>query len=277
MRLNILSTIEPGLYPSQSEHQEEIEQYFGSDLLPDLSSQEIDFLNNLDIFFVLFTNRCGSTFLTEIMHQIGLGVPPKTEVFNSDLLISCCRDSGILSFKDYFIRLVTGWSRQNQAGFKIGAQQLFWLTRTGLLSHCKSVRIVNSERQDKVSQAVSLYIARQTGQWHSEMKSHGHIKQVPYCPTTILQCLHSIHHGQQLINYYVDMHNTPCMSIFYENTIANPDRETERLAHFLNTPLISKMQVNIDAIGIKQQRTDNNTRLLEQFKHDFFTGAFPAP
>ena len=154
MQLDILPTIEPGLYPYQSEHQQEIENHFGASLLRTLSPAEIQDLNNLDIFFVVFTNRCGSTFLTQIMHQIGFGIPPKVEVFNSDLLIASCKEHDITSFTQYFLQLVAGWNKNQQVGFKIGPQQLFWLTKTGLLSHFRNLSVIRSQRRDDFHEVV---------------------------------------------------------------------------------------------------------------------------
>lgn len=270
MQLDILPSIEPGLYPSASTHQQEIEQYFGGSLLTDLSPLEEEYLTNLDIFFVVFTNRCGSTFLTEMMHQVGFGIPPKAEVFNSDLLIPCCREFDLLSFTHYFMQLVRGWSKNNRVGFKIGAQQLFWLTKTGLLSHCKSIRLINSKRQDRVSQAISLYIARQTGQWHSEMERKHNVEPISYCRNEILQCLYSINHGQQLISYYADIHNLPRISVNYEDTLSDPEREIRRLANFLDTPELARVSTDLEAINIRQQRNEDNIRLLKLFQQDFY-------
>jgi len=271
MQLDILPTIEPDLYPSHSEHQEEIERYFGPSLLREPSPAETESLGNLDIFFVLFTNRCGSTFLTEIMNQVGFGIPPRVEVFNSDLLIASCEEHSIPSFTQYFLRLVAGWNKNQQVGFKIGPQQLFWLTKTGLLSHFRSLKIINSQRRDRISQAISFYIARQTGQWHSQMYRNDDVGPIPYHRNDILQCLHSIHHGQQLANYYADLHNLPHISVDYENTLTDPDGEIKRLGRFLDAPEITDTPVDLGAVDIRQQRNEDNVRLLELFKQDFFS------
>ncbi len=275
MQIDILPTIEPGLYPSQSEHQKEIERYFGRSLLRELGPQEIKRFGKLDIFFVVFANRCGSTFLTEIMHQVGFGIPPRAEIFNADWVIPSCKKNDIPSFTNYFMRIISGWNKNQQVGYKISARQLFWLTKTGLLSHFRNVRIIKSKRRDTVSQAISFYIARQTGQWHSKMKRNHDIGPIPYCRDDILRCLHSIHNGQQLTNYYTDIHNLPSISVDYENTLANPDREMKRLAGFMDCPQLGEVPVDLEAVNIKQQRNEDNERLLKLFKQDFFSNENP--
>ena len=270
MQLDILPTLEPGLYPSQSEHQKEIEAYFGPSLFRELSPSETASLRDLDIFFVLFTNRCGSTLLTEIMHQVCFGIPPRVEVFNSDLLIASSKQYDVQSFTQYFLQAVLGWQENQQVGFKIGAQQLFWLTKTGLLSHFRNVRIINSKRRDTVSQAVSFYIAKQTGQWHSLMRKNSDIGKIRYSRNEILRCLHAIHDGQRLFTYYADMHSLPSLDVDYEDVLENPDREINRIAVFLDAPELAEVPVDLAAIDIKQQRNEDNVRLLALFKQDFF-------
>ena len=271
MQLDILPTIEPGLYLSQSEHQIAIESHFGDALLRELQLSEIEGLGNLDIFFVVFTNRCGSTFLTEIMHQVGFGTPPQAELFNHDMVIPTSIKHDISSFTNYFMRIVNGWNKDQQVGFKISARQLFWLTTTGLLSHFKSVKIIQSKRQDTISQAISFYIARQTGQWHSLMKKKENCAPISYNRNDILRCLHSIHTGQQLIQYYADMHDIPSISINYEDTLKDPSHEISRLASFLDAPHTANVAVDLDAVNISQQRNEDNLRLLESFKKEFFS------
>jgi trehalose 2-sulfotransferase len=270
MRLDILPSLETGLYPAQSPHQHDTEQYFGPAIFRDLSTDEIAQLAQLEIFFVMFTNRCGSTYLTELMHQVGFGIPPKAEIFNSDLLIAACRQHGIESFTQYFLQAVLGWQAQGQVGFKIGAQQLFWLTRTGLLAHFKSVRIVNAVRADKVAQAVSLFIARETGQWHSAMAKTGETAKIAYSRDDILQCLQSIHQGQALISYYAQVHNVCLLETSYENTLENPDREITRIAEFLGAHHLAGSPVEPSAISISKQGNEDNRRLCARFKEDFY-------
>lgn len=269
MQIEVLSAIEKDLYPFDSHHQQEITGYFGESLCRELTADEIALLGQLDIFLVVFTNRCGSTFLTEIMHQAGLPVPPRSEVFNSDSLIPVCEEHDIGSLTDYFVQVVSGWGKGGRVGFKIGARQLFWFTRLGLLSHFNSVRIINSRRRDRVGQAVSLYIARQTGQWHSRMQKVDAPQEIPYSREGVLSCLRSIHEDQQLFEYYVDIHTVPAINVDYEETLSQPDRELSRIADFLGYTLDADTRVDTGAIGISRQSDEENRRLIAQFKREF--------
>lgn len=81
-------------------------------------------LAQVQICLVAFTNRCGSTYLTEIMHEAGFPVPPRVEVFNRDDMALVCREHDIRTITDYFLQIVEGWVHDGQVGFKIGARQL---------------------------------------------------------------------------------------------------------------------------------------------------------
>ena len=76
MQPDILSGLNPDLYPCHSHHQEEIADYFGQSMLRQMSAAERKRLAALDLFFIAFTNRCGSTLLAELLNQRGLGIPP---------------------------------------------------------------------------------------------------------------------------------------------------------------------------------------------------------
>lgn len=269
MQLDILSGLNPDLYPSHSHHQEEIADYFGQSLFRQLNTAEKERLAALDVFFIAFTNRCGSTLLAELLNQSGLGIPPRSETFNGDLVVATCEAHSIKSFTDYFLRVVDGWSNQHRVGFKIGPRQLFWLTRSGFLSQFKAVKIINCRRQDRVAQAVSYYLAEQTGRWHSQMGQGGNAERIPYSREGILGCLQTIHQSQQLINYYADIHNTPIISVDYEDILQQADRQIQRIAEFLGFAPCAVAPVNLDDVTIRQQRNAHNQSLVDQFRQEF--------
>jgi len=93
-----------------------------------------------------------------------------------------------------------------------------------------------------------------------------------FCRNDLLRCLHLfIHSGQELTNYYTAMHNIPSITVEYENTLANPDREIQRLASFMECLQVTDTPVDLGAVNIKQQRNEENERLLQLFKEEFFS------
>lgn len=274
MQLDIIRDLRPAFYPALSPHQEEIEGYFGDSTLREYSAEEKARLGEIDLFFVAFTNRSGSMLLTELLHQTGFPVPAHAEVFNGDEVARVSAEQNIPTFSDFFLKLVENWARHGQAGFKIGANQLFWLTRTGILSNLRSVRVINTVRRDKVAQAVSFYIARETRVWHTAMADESgpstfDSESLEYSRDDLVRSLHNLTMNQFLFDYYLNLHALPVIQVEYEQVLEQPRDEVERIITFLNYPGADPNLVDIERVGIRQQRSAVNDRLIAQFRQEF--------
>ncbi|MDO8862041.1 Stf0 family sulfotransferase [Haliea sp. E1-2-M8] len=276
MEVQLLKSLSDALYPSQSVHQEKIEGHFGDALLRPLSPPEQHELNSLDLFFVVFTNRSGSTYLTELLHLAGAGIHPRAEQFNESSVLDKVRNESIHTFTDYVLSSVREQQENGRVGFKISAAQLFWLTRLGFLPNFRSVRLIHSLREDRIAQAVSHVKARATGQWHTLMPLKNS-QPVPYSRREMLKCLRGISRSQELCNYYSSIHQPPRLDVVYERVLEDPYRELQRMANFLGIAGFRAKRVKLDAVVIQQQRDQENERLSNIFKEEFgFTGSCPV-
>jgi len=257
------------LYPWVSRHQRDIDEHFDGRPLRELAQHERDSLGQIDLFLLAFSNRSGSTLLSGILNQAGLPIPPRAEVFNSDSVIPVCIENSTPSFTDYFLAVTTGWAQGGRVGFKIGPRQMFWLARAGLLSHFRSLRIVNSRRRDRVAQAVSFHIAARTGRWHSDMEGTAPVGDVPYVAAEILERLQTIHIDQYLVSYFADVHGVSLVEVFYEDLVDAPDRELARVLDFIGITAADVAAVDLAALGIRRQGTDLNGDFAAQFRADF--------
>ena len=268
MNLDIVASLEPRLYPAASVHQEKIEQYFGETLIREWTGAERQLLSGLDLYFVVFTNRSGSTYLTEIMHQMGAGVHPRAEYFNYDMVLPASRREGYETFCDYLLDAVEASHHNRKVGFKIAVQQLFWITRLGLFRPFKSVRLVESSRLDLLGQAVSHFKARVTGKWHSLIDG-GRDVPVVYSREEILKSLLTISSNRGLLDYYCSIHGPRRLEVVYEALLENPAAEMRRVADFLDLNDFESARVDLDAIGIQQQRDAENEALKRTFAREF--------
>ena len=266
---SIVAALDPRFYPAASVHQENVERHFGQALLREWKEDELQLLRGLDLYFVVFTNRSGSTYLTEIMHQMGAGVHPRAEFFNHDMVVTAAERDGYRTFTDYLLHVVRDNQRNSMIGFKISIHQLFWATRIGLLQPFRSVKLIESVRADVLGQAVSHYKARATGRWHSLMPGGSDIP-VEYSREEILRSLLVISNRTGLLNYYCSIHGLPRLEVVYESLLAEPAAEISRLARFLGMPDLDPGSVDMDAIGIQQQRNEENERLRAAFISDFY-------
>ena len=274
MQLDILHGLRPAHYPALSPHQEQIEAHFGDRTLRDFSAEEKARLGEIDLFFVGFTDRSGSTLFTELLHQAGFPIPARAEVFNGDEVARISAEHNTPTFSDYFLQLVEGWAKHGAAGFKIGARQLFWLTRTGILSHLRSVRVINTVRRDRLAQAVSFCIARQTKVWHTAMgddteSTAFELENIEYPRDELVGALHTLTMNQLLFDYYLNLHAVPAIQVEYERVLEQPREEVARVITFLNYTGADLDLVDITGVGIRQQRSAVNDRLIAQFRQEF--------
>ena len=269
MLVDTLQSLPTALYPAMCEHQGEIEAYFGDACYRPLTAVEVKKLEALSLVVVAFTNRSGSTLLTSLLNQAGVGVPPRAEVFNSDSVTLVAKAHDIPSFTDYFLDVTLGWARDDVVAFKLGPRQLFWLTKVGLLSAMADVRLVNVVREDVIAQAVSLYLARVTGQWHSDMNAAVEASTIPYSHTGILDALQTISVDQYLIRYYSDLHGLHSRTVSYESLVQSPETTTRDVLHSLEIEVSPSNIIDVAAVAVRQQATDHNRQLVEKFRTEF--------
>ncbi|MEX0827408.1 MAG: Stf0 family sulfotransferase, partial [Haliea sp.] len=273
MQVKLLKSLNSALYPSKSLHQEKIEEHFGEALVRALSPHEQKELSRLNLFFVVFTNRSGSTYMTELLHLLGAGIHPRAEQFNESSVLRKAKNESIPTFTDYLVSIVREQQENGRVGFKISATQLFWLTQLGFLPNFRSVRLIHSLREDRIAQAVSHVKARATGQWHTLMPAKSS-EPIIYSRREILKCLRGISRSQELCNYYCSIHQPLRLDVVYERTLEDPYREMKRMADFLSISGFFAKRVKLDAVVIQQQRDEENERLSKKFKEEFdFTGS----
>jgi len=118
-------------------------------------------------------------------------------------------------------------------------------------------------------QAVSHFKARATGRWHSLMPG-GSDAPVEYSREEILRSLLVISNRTGLLNYYCSIHGLSRLEVVYESLLAAPRAEISRLAGFLGMSGFDPADVDMGAIGIQQQRNEENERLKAAFISDFY-------
>lgn len=119
-----------------------------------------------------FTNRCGSTFVAAEASRHGFCGAPNShlnfELLNSDFVIEFCSERNLPTFAAYLgcmaarFRSPLGWLFT-----KASIDQLAWLARIGAIPASPPPVVVHVRRRNLVAQAVSVVIAKQTGQWTS--------------------------------------------------------------------------------------------------------------
>jgi LPS sulfotransferase NodH len=93
---------------------------------------------------------------------------------------------------------------------------------------------------------------------------------VEYSREEILRSLLVISNRTGLLNYYCSIHGLSRLEVVYESLLAEPRAEISRLAGFLGMSGFDPANVDMGAIGIQQQRNEENERLKAAFISDFY-------
>jgi LPS sulfotransferase NodH len=274
MRVDFLQSLDQASYPAGSVHQNQIVEYFGDNLIRDFSAGEIERLGSCQVFFIVFTNRSGSNFLSELLQQTGVGIRPATEPFNAQSVIKAADRLGLTSFNDYLLHLLDATSDNGHAGFKISINQLFALTKMGITQHFGKIRVLHTLRRDVVGQAVSHYKARVTGRWIARSEAFD-MEQVDYAPAEILRSLSTIFNRRAAMDYYSAIHQPDRLDVNYEDVLADPRGSVATILDFLGLDSAAAARTDPRAVSMRQQRDMVNAKLKRRFHEDFLLGRQP--
>lgn len=201
---------------------------YGGEAFRPFTDAERAALAEIDLFCVLFSNRSGSTLLCDSLYRRGLPIPPQVEILDPSLIARVSAEAQLASFTDYFLSTVLGWASSGVVGFKAGASQLAWLDELGYLDCFRSLRLISISRRDKVGQAVSLYLAQQSGQWHSGMQSQRASADVPYDAARIRSALDAIATMETGIDDFARARELSVLAVVYEELLENPEEVLSR-------------------------------------------------
>lgn len=265
--MRLLETLNQHLYPSQSQHSQKIEEYFGKDKIIN-NDQQHEFLGSIEITLICFVNRSGSTLLTELMSNHGYPTIKFFEPFNYDEVVKISKESDITSFSEYLYNLVKENSFNNKLAMKIGTNQLFWLSRNGFLHQFSKVNFIYIKRKDILKQAISMVIASETSRWLSfEKYEISEDKQTELLSQignqTIVGCIRGLTQSYALFDYFFSLHSIQPIVIYYEDIVKEREITIQRCFERLNFPYSAK---NSKPTLMKTQYTELNKKLEMRFQ-----------
>jgi LPS sulfotransferase NodH len=271
----------PTVYPDESIHSIEIEKN-----LPIWNDGgEADFSTMLGrevrVVFVCFINRSGSNYLLDLVQQLDLGAYPTDEAFNYEEVIARCRKNDVGSFSAYLAKIILAAAQNGFRFLKVGGEQLYWLTKHDFISRMMSSQVppkfIVISREDKVAQAVSLYIAEATGRY-SEFRADGACaaaaKDVPigYDAARILDRLRYVFYQEQLFSLFFTLHAVEFLPMKYEDLLRNPKAVLRDMLRYVEAPKSSIARLSsiaADGKTVIRQGGELNRILIDRFRTDF--------
>ena len=232
---------------------------------------------------IAFTLRSGSNFLCEQLRVNGIGLPAEYfqhpfGITNKAYYDEMGIDSG--DFKRFINNLPTHYSQNG-----IFATKLTWDHKNVLMHFAKPIRPEIKDvsdlfpdskwlfirRRDKVSQAISLWIAQRTGFWIKKHTEKDNRTDVEYQFFEILDCLMHILVEDYLWEKYFFTKNTQPLVLYYEDFEKDPRKAVLDIAHYID---VAK-DLNLYDVGnvrfsqeIVKQRTDFSHKIYDQFVED---------
>ena len=217
--------MKPRLY----QHETEILDFFGGDREKTRITGKLPGKG----VFVLFTNRCGSNYLVELMQQLPT-LTMRNEMFNSANVIRVCGNRKLNSFEDY-VRFMRKDCKTPNWGAKVGCVQIDMLHRFGLFDAFEGgAHIVWLKRKNIIAQAVSHYIAHHSKQWASFHEAKGEIP--PFDFSAINRIVASILQHMSDAQLSLSLLNLRHHSLWYEDYLEDTQGHMQRIADFIGEP-----------------------------------------
>jgi trehalose 2-sulfotransferase len=187
-------------------------------------------------YCVCFSPRSGSTLLRDDLHQWGLGAPHEFFQLTHPSTID-------RSISDYVVRIAEQ-THGDVVGFKINWYQASVLTQRlldegedavsfDLRTIFPGLRHIHLIRNDKVAQAVSLWRAQRSDQWHWEVGIRVDRGQPSYDFLEIEDCLRHLIVEDGLWGSHFSHLGIPCHTVRYERYITNRPATLASIADFL--------------------------------------------
>jgi trehalose 2-sulfotransferase len=209
-------------------HETRLRQHFG-DQVRFLPGERIG--DRLAI--LLFTNRSGSNLLADYLVKTGR-FSGLTELLNWEDATAIATRHGITRFPDLLRNIYLHNTADGRLfGVKASANQLLTLHRWGALAAFDSVRIIRITRRDLIAQAVSLSIARQTGQWTADLPAQA---PAAFRPDDILTEADTIAEQLRLQDIILATLDLPVLDVTYEDLTAAPAATLSRVMHHFGLP-----------------------------------------
>ena len=219
--------------------------------------------------FILFTNRCGSTYIGDLLRTTGQ-FNRAGEPLNWEMVVARSEKHGYKSYAEYLLGFESKeYSRNGRFALKASLGQYDFLRRTGLLDKMFPERhVIVAERADKISQAVSWVIAVQTLRWTSkhkpDMTRH---KSIEYDFESIRSYHDHASAEHRNIEAYLTLHDERYCRMLYEEVIEDPIGQTAKAMRFLGLE-------NAPAIPEKVLLSRQSDAVNEEFRRRFIEDLF---
>jgi LPS sulfotransferase NodH len=209
--------------------------------------------------FILFTNRSGSNYFTDLLNQSD-ELDIKNEIFNQDQILNFKKNNIKSEFID-FLNSLDFTKDKKKIGCKLSLSQLIGLKKFNFFDlFNKGVKFIHIRRRDVYDQGISWHIAKINNQFASYQKSQNN--QIKFNYEEILKYSNTFSNTNMTISKYLIKHKLDFIDICYEDILNNLDTEFKKICNFLN---IDFFYPNVEISKFKKQTNPLKIKFKKEF------------
>jgi len=218
-------------------------------------------------YVICFTERSGSTMLRSLLQQTGvLGNPQEYINPRGPVQHFLTRYPGT-DIHSYFDSLRRNTSTPNGVfGIKTNYYDFKPILDRGLIGKLlKPVKFIYLERRDVILQAISSFIARGSGKWHSTHKVEK--KEVVYNEKKILQLVDRILEERLAWKKFFTLYGINPLRISYEDLASYPDVIIEKILNYMD--VASDNKIDLQRPETKKLANNKNIEWAKKIQSKF--------
>ena len=221
-------------------------------------------------YVICTTARSGSNLLCDYLDQTGIFGRP-AEFLNPEVVVNGAYDRRFgkgpaVSVGEYIDWLYDNMSTGNQVfGIKILYED--FVAYRGFPRFQKLIEdsaLFYLSRNSKIRQAISYYVAQNTGQWMADDRARISSDDLPYDYAAIDDNMQMLSHQHIEWQVFLSSIDRPVVMIEYEQLVKSPFDVIAEIGHALD---IDVGDVRL-AENVRHQRTPATDRLLARYKED---------
>ncbi len=218
-----------------------------------------------DFVFLAMVPRSGSNYLSSLMDRNGLSMPGEIFRLIQGTFQRELRRLNAQNYEDYVRKKIDEATRDNLFGAKLGWPQFFPLYFSGAYQHYFSeAKFIYLTRERLLDQAISLYIAHDTGYYHSTFvdKKGETERETPFDFDAIKKHLKQLVEMQGEWETFFASEGIKPLRLTYEEVASDPVAALEQIAKFLGRALPAEFEIETQ---FKKVATDKNAYIRTKY------------
>ena len=253
-----------GIYPGI--HHKKLKTYFTNFKTRESANRLNDICKNRKVFFICFTNRCGSNLVCQAIASSG-SIRQPGENLNYNTIINHSNLRGFKDYAEYLCWLIEQESEpKGTIGIKSSVDQLIQLFNYGLLEKMGNIKLIMVSRKNTLKQAISWAVAEQTQQWTSSQSTEIDPEAVNLDCDNILKLAGSINQQNAMFKLAFELIGKTPLEIKYEDFVKSPEKHMIAISEHIET---TSIEYKSEKLAYRKQATNKNEEFYNILKNKY--------